>query len=361
MKQHLAFFVTGHGFGHATRACALIDRLPAEVQVTLYTPAPEWLFSLSLLRPFRYVFCDIDVGTVQHDALTSDAGQTLRRFSELWADRHRLAGQWADVLREAGTTAALIDIAPIAMEAAFAAGIPSAAITNFTWDWIYRPFIEERPEYAHLLPEIELAHRRTEALFCLPLHGEMRGFRRIIPTGHLVRPPRHASAETRARLGMNGNRTHVLVSFGGFGERRFPMDALAELSGFSFHLMQSLEGSLPGNFTVHEGTDLFHPDLVHAADVVLGKLGYGLVSECLSAGTPMVYVPRAGFPEHDVFVDELPAQLPVFPLAVEDFLSGRWQPALHAAAEADAEPAENIHGASEILAWLPRLFSGWAS
>jgi len=44
-------------------------------------------------------------------------------------------------------------------------------------------------------------------------------------------------------------------------------------------------------------TDCYVPDLVHAADVVLGKIGYGFVSECISAGTPLVYVPRLHWPE----------------------------------------------------------------
>lgn len=39
------------------------------------------------------------------------------------------------------------------------------------------------------------------------------------------------------------------------------------------------------------------PDLIHAADAVLGKLGYGFVSECVTAGTALIYVPRVDWPE----------------------------------------------------------------
>jgi hypothetical protein len=39
------------------------------------------------------------------------------------------------------------------------------------------------------------------------------------------------------------------------------------------------------------------PDLIHAADAVLGKLGYGFVSECVTSGTALVYVPRVDWPE----------------------------------------------------------------
>ena len=34
-------------------------------------------------------------------------------------------------------------------------------------------------------------------------------------------------------------------------------------------------------------TDLYHPDLVHAADAVVAKLGYSTVAETYSAGVPL--------------------------------------------------------------------------
>ena len=43
--------------------------------------------------------------------------------------------------------------------------------------------------------------------------------------------------------------------------------------------------------------DAYVPDLIRLADAVLGKLGYGFVSECLTMGTPLIYVPRHNWPE----------------------------------------------------------------
>ena len=53
---------------------------------------------------------------------------------------------------------------------------------------------------------------------------------------------------------------------------------------------------LPDNFFVAP-RDVFMPDLTAVADVLLGKLGYGTVSECVDACTPFVYVPRPLFIE----------------------------------------------------------------
>ena len=45
------------------------------------------------------------------------------------------------------------------------------------------------------------------------------------------------------------------------------------------------------------GFDVYVPDYISLADAVLGKLGYGFVSECLTLGTPLIYVPRQNWPE----------------------------------------------------------------
>lgn len=54
---------------------------------------------------------------------------------------------------------------------------------------------------------------------------------------------------------------------------------------------------MPSERFITMGSNSYVPDLVYAADVVLGKIGYGFVSECISTGTPLVYVPRQHWPE----------------------------------------------------------------
>ncbi|KAF9073444.1 hypothetical protein BDP27DRAFT_1391015 [Rhodocollybia butyracea] len=55
---------------------------------------------------------------------------------------------------------------------------------------------------------------------------------------------------------------------------------------------------LPANFYLAP-KDVYMPDLTAIADVLLGKLGYGTVAECIDAGTPMVYISRP------LFIEEL--------------------------------------------------------
>ena len=67
---HVAFYITGHGFGHATRmaavASALAERVPG-VRLTLVTTVPEPLLRLNLSLPFRLRPQALDVGVIMDD------------------------------------------------------------------------------------------------------------------------------------------------------------------------------------------------------------------------------------------------------------------------------------------------------
>ncbi|KAK0469503.1 uncharacterized protein EV420DRAFT_1494846 [Desarmillaria tabescens] len=56
------------------------------------------------------------------------------------------------------------------------------------------------------------------------------------------------------------------------------------------------DSELPEGFYVAP-RDVYMPDLTAVADVLLGKLGYGTVSECVDSATPFVYVSRPLFIE----------------------------------------------------------------
>jgi hypothetical protein len=361
MNYHLAYFITGHGFGHATRSLAMMESLPAEVELSIYTSSPEWLFRNNLDRPFDYNYYELDIGTVQKTCLHCDQDETLVQFSELWNNRHDTVAEISERLQREGVRGVMIDSAPLAMEIAFAASLPSAVTTNFTWDWIYGPYIEERPQYAHLIDEIQLAHSRVNTIFRLGYYGQLEGFQSVMPVGHLVRKPRNGRMETLNSIGADAAKPQVLISFGGLGAQQLPLEAIGAMKQYQFHIMQDHNGDTPDNLFRHDSKSVFHPDVVHAADLVLGKLGYGLVTECIAGCTPLLFVPRSGFLEHKIFEEELPKTLPIQALDEEEFFRGEWHEAIEAMLPqcTDACGGVNLDGAGDILKLLPRIFPGW--
>ncbi|KAJ3778064.1 hypothetical protein FB446DRAFT_699449 [Lentinula raphanica] len=81
--------------------------------------------------------------------------------------------------------------------------------------------------------------------------------------------------------------------------------------------------TLPENFYLAP-KDVYMPDLTAIADVLLGKLGYGTVAECINVGTPMVYVSRP------LFIEELGLKILLekegvgVEMSRADYEGGRW-------------------------------------
>jgi L-arabinokinase len=256
---------------------------------------------------------EADTGVAQLDSLHLDEDETARQAGAFFAGFERRVAIEAEMIRGAGANLVVGDIPPLAFAAAARAGVPSLAIGNFTWDWIYSIY----PAFDRLAPDAIPAIRRAYATATralrLPLHGgfePMAAVTRDIP--FIARRSTRDAADTRRLLGLSGDRPIVLPSFGGYGAD-LPLDALRRSERFT--LIESAR-ELPAG--------LHYQDLVAAADVVVSKPGYGIVSECVANGTALLYTSRGRFVEYDLFVDEMPRLLRCRFLPQDDLFAGRW-------------------------------------
>ena len=82
MPRPLVYYISGHGFGHASRSIELVNALLAlapQLPIHIRTGAPRWLFDLTVRGPFEFTALVTDPGVVQHDSLSLDAAETIRR------------------------------------------------------------------------------------------------------------------------------------------------------------------------------------------------------------------------------------------------------------------------------------------
>jgi hypothetical protein len=103
-------------------------------------------------------------------------------------------------------------------------------------------------------------------------------------------------------------------------------DPLRRFSDVCFIVLGAAPGdALPPNVRCFPvPAPVFHPDLVRAADVVIGKVGYSTLAEVYHAGVPFGYIPRNGYCESEKLVDFIETQMTGLPIAEPDFQSGRW-------------------------------------
>jgi len=342
----LVAYVSGHGFGHATRLCEVLAavraRAPA-LPITLVGTLPERLVRRAVSAPLTVRHQQVDVGLVQRDALEFDEAATAaacRAFEASWEAR---VGAEVDFLRGCGAKAVLGDVPALPFEAAARAGLPSLALGNFSWDWIYRHLSVRQPSLAGSAARAAAAYASVGRLLELPFAAGLEAFPVREAIGMVARRPRVERAEARRRLGLDG-RPAVLVTFGGIG---LPGLSRAELEGDA-GLRWLLPDELPDGRL--EALGLGYPDLVGAADAVVTKPGYGIVTDAIGAGTPLVYTERGDFPEYPVMVAELPRYLACVHVGNAEVRAGRVGGAVRAVLELPMPPPPALDGAERAAA-----------
>jgi UDP:flavonoid glycosyltransferase YjiC (YdhE family) len=340
----IVLYISGHGFGHASRDVELIKTMAdagRDVRFVVRTTVPGWLFdrvraSVDVQR------LETDTGLVQIDSLRFDKQQTVLRAAAFYRTFERRADAEARVLENLGADLVVGDIPPLAFAAAERAGVKSVALGNFTWDWIYTTYPAFEAQAPDVIPTIQAAYATATRALRLPFHGGFEPMAAVTTDIPLIaRRSRRDPADTRRLLGVPATRPFVLASFGAYGA---PLPYETIRSAGEFTLLEVKE------LTPH---GLEYQDLVAAADVVISKPGYGIVSECLANDTALLYTSRGHFSEYDVFVAEMPRWLRCRFLAQEDLLAGRWAGAISALlAQPDPPEHARVDGAEIATALI---------
>ena len=315
------FYTSSHGFGHAARDVELIRTLLArrdDLHVVVRTMAKPSLFDPIAGDRVTLQPIETDTGLTQIDSLRIDEEQSAREAGRFYATFDERADVEAAALRAARADLVVGDIPPLAFAAADRAGVPSIAVGNFTWDWIYSAYDAFDRLAPDAIPVIRLAYAHATRALRLPLHGGFAPMAAVTADIPLIaRASTRDRAETRRTLGVGDDRPVVLPSFGAYGAA-LPLDALRGLD----RITVLDPARVPDGYR--------YQDLVAAADVVVSKPGYGIVSECVANGTALLYTSRGRFVEYDLFVDEMPRMLRCRFLPQDDLFAGRWAGAVHA-------------------------------
>jgi len=302
---------------------ALVQRRP-DLRITVKTTAPSWLFERG--PGVSYERFAPDVGMAQNDSLTIDIAGTVARAARFYRDFDRRADVEASWLSAAGARLVLADIPPLAHAAAARASLPSIAISNFTWDWIYEGVPTFERDAPGVIQTIRDAYRNCTHALRLPMHGGFASMPHVTDIPMIARWSTTTRDRTRQAMHISDDRLFALASFSGHG-LEVPFERIAGEQGLT---VLSPTAGLP--------LPLEYADLVAAAAVVISKPGYGIVSECVASETPLLYTSRGHFAEYDVFVAEMPRVLRCRFIPQNDLRAGRWRTHIEALLAQDAPP-----------------------
>ena len=298
----ILYYISGHGYGHAVRSSLVIEALKQaapKLDIHVKTTAPEWLFP-----PVTYSRVALDVGVVQNDSLSMDLAATLEACQRL---HHRAPAIMAEELNYISRNKiGLIigDIPPLCFAIAKRATIPAVAITNFTWDFIYRAYIKQYPAFLSLVADMEQSYSQATLALTLPYSCELDVFPRREKIPWIARVSPLTKAAARRKFALPRFAVIVLLSFGGLGLKQLRWEELQRQSDYYFVASGEVMRR-DRNLRIIPAAQKGYADLIRAADVIITKPGYGIVADAIAHRVPVLYTDRGEFAEHPKLVEAL--------------------------------------------------------
>lgn len=355
--MNIAFFVTFHGFGHAARAGAVMEflhTLRPDINFELYTTVPDWFFKD--IPSINYNSVAVDVGLVQQNSLDVDLEATLRQLDQFYPFQNALLDSLAKQISQKNCKLVLCDISPLGIEVAKTAGIPSILIENFTWDWIYKGYLSRKPElektitYLREIFDSATWHIQTEPL-CEPRKVSLV----VAPISRKVRTPLHV---IRNQLNVGPDEKLVLITMGGTPEEYpFLLELKKNWNQLRFLVLCPVANpKKDGNLLLYpRNSPFFHPDLVNACDLVIGKVGYSTIAEIFHIGVPFGYFTRPNFPEMPPLVKYIENHIQGIELDSSEFASGKWTKHLPALLDFSGVDRHAINGGTQVAQFIKEL------
>jgi uncharacterized protein (TIGR00661 family) len=328
VEHRIAYFISPHGFGHAARAAAVMEAVyqkNSAVRFEIFTQVPIWFFEKSLSGAFDYHPLLTDIGLVQKDSLVEDLPETVRRLGDFLPFDPGLLQNLAEQITNLNCDLIICDIAPLGIAVARTAKIPSVLIENFTWDWIYQgylPYDERLAKHSTYLQGLFQAadyHIQTEPICQQSPQADLT----TPPISRRLKTPAH---QIRQQLDFSEQAKIILLTMGGVPWEYKFLEQLENQDQFHFVIpngsnRQEIRKNL---LLLPNHSSFFHPDLINAADVVIGKAGYSTLAEVYQAGVPFGYIPRPRFRETQFLTEYIAGQMTGVAITDTQFQDGSW-------------------------------------
>ena len=353
--MRVAYYISAHGYGHGVRSCdvlrALLTGFPG-VEAVITTDLPESFLHSRLAGldgRFSVRSGALEVGMGQLDSIRVDVAATLDRVLALMDRWEALREAEASFLRDWGADVVVADIPAIPLEAAADAGVRRLAVGNFSWDWIYSPFAGRDARWEAAVRRFAQGYAAADTLLRLPFSPEMEVFERRIDIPLLASAGRTRREELAAMTGADPAARWVLLSFTTLEWGDEALRELETIGGTEFFTVLPLEWrGRPRLHAVDRGRMPFS-DVLASVDVVVSKPGYGILSDCVANGKPLVYADRDDFIEYPLLVRELKRYIRNIHIPSYDLYAGRLGEALAAISQAPS-PLERLAGGGARMA-----------
>ena len=347
----IACFVSSHGFGHASRIAAIITQIYRKdnrAEIMIFSQVPSWFWPANLPRNCRIKVINekTDVGLVQKDPFHHSLEDSYVQVEKFLSFSDSRIKRSTTLLRSLDPHLILSDISPLGIELGNRLQIPAILLENFTWDWVYKSYIEQYPRFEHLVERLKRIYNKADLrIQCRPFCEEIKN---STPVNPIFRFPQIDRNTVLSRLGLSSSDKYVILTTGGI-----PMKHKILGNTHGFHVI------IPGDYNsinrqdkvtyIPMNFDIAFIDLVRSSSHVIGKGGYSTVSECWGMNIPFTGVFREHFPESQVLREFCQKALTFNEISHPAFIDGSWFELLKDLPAATMKHSPRINGATQVV------------
>lgn len=352
-RLRVAYYISSHGFGHASRAAQIMAALPSQCEIFARTLADPEFLARESGREVTVERLAFDFGAWQRSNMSIDWDKTFETAMAVHAASHARLDAEVDFLRRTRIDIVVSDIPPTPLLAAARAGLPSVCVANFTWVEVFRRAAREHAGRQRFLRELVREYGAATMLLRPGFALRMPYFRRRADIPYIARRGRSIRRALTETFAIPRRNRLVLTYFGKWGLDELALERLSRLVDVTF---LSFDADVEPFVRLSPSKWKFE-DVVASVDAVLAKPGYGTMGECMANGTPVIYYPRSEFSEYFALRRELERWGGAVRLSSQDFAACRWGQALDRALEL-RPPRVRCEGAHRAAQWIVTLARG---
>ena len=307
------FYITNHGFGHASRNVPIINMLVSSGDLVA-VKSDERICSflkrnLSSSRISYHTDCRDVVLILKEGSAIPDEDAMLKAIAADKAQWPDLISREKDFLSSFAPDIVVCDVMAWPLKAASELGIPTLLIGNFSWAEMYRSFYPEEV-YSHYLSCYRLADKALWYEIHSPeLHEYCSDYECIslVSRAHddkVIESIRNSTSLPK-----------IFVSLGASVDLASPVDVSA--LPYTFYVTRGIK--LLGDNVVELPLDMVNtPDYIRACDYVIAKGGWSTVAEILLAGRKSALLVRGSNIEDQITTEVLTSRSQAVMIREED-------------------------------------------
>ncbi|MBF0430312.1 MAG: hypothetical protein HQK83_03480, partial [Fibrobacteria bacterium] len=271
------------------RSCAIINHIPSSIDIIIISSLPEAFFREELCRPFSLIPGKLDCGCLQTDSENTDIKGTLSQYSKLHDNREVLCSRFTHILEKKAVNLVFSDIVPMAFPIARRLGVSAYGVANFNWADIYFPYLKHCPWFKPVYEQILKDYSLADGYLSMEPGMAGTGFIKRSKVGLVARQGQNKRSLIAKTFRIDPDKKWCLVYLGCYGMGAIDWSKLSQYSHWEFFGLYDLQCSIPNYHRVAVDKTLGYADLTASCEIVLGKLGYGLVSESLVFQKPVLF------------------------------------------------------------------------